>query len=110
MKFAVMGTGGIGGYYGGLLARTGQDVTFIARGAHLRRIALGELDGRTTPRLQAVYDALQKAGMTVEISDNILKVLWAKFVFIAPVMLMGESDADDFRRLPGRTGSAGRAG
>ncbi|MBM4272696.1 MAG: 2-dehydropantoate 2-reductase, partial [Deltaproteobacteria bacterium] len=211
MKFAIMGTGGIGGYYGGLLARTGQDVTFIARGAHLqairekglivksvhgdftvspvratdkpaevgfvdvvlfttktyqtddavqlikpmvgpdtmvlslqngidaadrigavvgmehmlygttwcsvaieapgvigqysqfRRIALGELNGRTTPRLQAVYDALQKAGMTVEISDNILKVLWAKFVFIAPVMLMGSLTRmtfGDYRAVP----------
>jgi 2-dehydropantoate 2-reductase len=38
MKIAVMGTGGVGGYYGALLARSGQDVTFIARGEHLRAI------------------------------------------------------------------------
>jgi 2-dehydropantoate 2-reductase len=38
MRIAIMGTGGVGGYYGGLLARTGQDVTFIARGAHLAAI------------------------------------------------------------------------
>ena len=35
MRIAVMGTGGMGGFYGGRLAVTGQDVTFIARGAHL---------------------------------------------------------------------------
>jgi 2-dehydropantoate 2-reductase len=35
MRIAVLGAGGIGGYYGGLLAYTGQDVTFVARGAHL---------------------------------------------------------------------------
>lgn len=35
MRIAVMGTGGMGGFYGGKLALTGQDVTFIARGAHL---------------------------------------------------------------------------
>ncbi len=35
MRVAVMGTGGTGGYFGGLLARSGQDVTFIARGDHL---------------------------------------------------------------------------
>jgi 2-dehydropantoate 2-reductase len=35
MKILVMGTGGVGGYFGGLLARAGHDVTFIARGAHL---------------------------------------------------------------------------
>jgi 2-dehydropantoate 2-reductase len=36
MKIAVVGTGGVGGYFGGLLARAEQDVAFIARGAHLR--------------------------------------------------------------------------
>lgn len=33
-----MGSGGIGGYFGGLLARAGEDVTFIARGLHLEAI------------------------------------------------------------------------
>lgn len=192
-----MGTGGVGGYYGGLLAHTGQDVTFIARGAHLaairekglqiksvhgdfaispaqatnnpaeigpvdliivavktyhtdeaaqaikpmvgsdtvvvsfqngidaadrigavigmehllggatwlsaaieapgvigqysqfRRIALGEFNRQITPRLKAVADALGAAGATVELSDNILKVLWTKFVFIASVSALG---------------------
>ena len=197
MKIAMMGTGGVGGYYGALLARTGQDVTFIARGAHLaairdkglqvksvhgdfvvapakatdhpaevgpvdlvivatktyhtdeaaqaiqpmvgpatvvislhngvyaaerigavvgmehliggatwlsaaieapgviaqfrqfRRIALGEFSGQTTPRLRSVFDALNATGATVEVSDNILKVLWTKFVFIASVSALG---------------------
>ena len=35
MDIAVMGAGGVGGYFGGLLARAGNNVTFIARGAHL---------------------------------------------------------------------------
>ena len=197
MKIAIMGTGGVGGYYGGLLAKAGKDVTFIARGAHLqairkkglqvksiygdfqvlkaratdkpadigpvdiiifatktyqtdeaakatklmvgkdtvvvplqngvdaadrigqvvgmdhmlggatwlsaaieapgvigqysefRRIALGEFGGKTTPRLTAVCDVLKETGATVEISDNILKVLWTKFVFISSVSAMG---------------------
>ena len=38
MRIAVMGTGGVGGYYGGLLAKQGHDVHFIARGAHLDAI------------------------------------------------------------------------
>ncbi|RME48013.1 MAG: 2-dehydropantoate 2-reductase [Chloroflexi bacterium] len=38
MRIAVMGTGGVGGYFGGMLARAGHDVTFIARGAHLAAI------------------------------------------------------------------------
>ena len=35
MHIAIMGTGAVGGYFGGLLARAGHSVTFIARGAHL---------------------------------------------------------------------------
>lgn len=46
MKVLVMGAGGVGGYYGGLLAKVGHDVTFVARGAHL--------------------EALQRDGLTVE--------------------------------------------
>ena len=46
MKVLVMGAGGVGGYYGGLLAKAGHDVTFVARGAHLQ--------------------ALQRNGLTVE--------------------------------------------
>ncbi len=38
MNIIVMGTGGVGGYYGGLLARAGEDVTFVARGEHLDAI------------------------------------------------------------------------
>jgi 2-dehydropantoate 2-reductase len=38
MKIAIFGTGGVGGYFGGRLAQTGEDVTFIARGEHLRAI------------------------------------------------------------------------
>jgi 2-dehydropantoate 2-reductase len=35
MRIAIVGSGGVGGYFGGRLAATGVDVTFIARGAHL---------------------------------------------------------------------------
>lgn len=38
MRIAVVGTGGVGGYFGTRLADSGQDVTFIARGAHLEAI------------------------------------------------------------------------
>lgn len=197
MRIAVMGSGGVGGYYGGLLAQAGYDVTFIARGAHLealrenglrvksvhgdftvapvqatdtpaevgpvalvmvcvktpdtdcaaqdikpmvgpdttvmslqngidaaerlgavvgtehivggatwisstvespgvirqfseiRRIVLGELDGQITARVQALAEVLGSTGATVEVTDNILKVLWTKFVFIASISGIG---------------------
>jgi len=190
MKIAIFGSGGVGGYFGGLLARAGHEVAFIARGAHLhalrenglkvrsvhgdfdiphvfatddpiefgptdltictiktydigiiadtmhpligpqtallplqngvetpdllaqhfgpavlggavwvvsavsepgiihqqsqfRRIVLGELDGRDTPRLHTIQDALANSGATVEITGDIRKVLWTKLLFIA---------------------------
>jgi 2-dehydropantoate 2-reductase len=43
MRIAVFGTGGVGGYFGGRLAHAGEDVTFIARGAHLRAIVANGL-------------------------------------------------------------------
>ena len=46
MRIAMMGSGGLGAYFGGLLAQAGEDVTFIARGANL--------------------DALRTAGLTVK--------------------------------------------
>lgn len=38
MRIAILGSGGVGGYYGALLAQSGQDVTFLARGRHLQAI------------------------------------------------------------------------
>lgn len=38
MRFAIVGAGAVGGYYGALLAQAGHDVTFLARGAHLAAI------------------------------------------------------------------------
>lgn len=197
MKIMIMGTGGVGGYYGGLLAQQGNDVTFIARGAHLeaiqknglqvksifgdftvnpakatdnpadigtvdlilfctktygtdeatqaikpvigpqtavlsllngvdaterigkvvgmehviggatwlssaveapgvikqvsqfRRIVFGELDGSRSERIQSIHDVLNNNGVTVEVSENILKILWTKFVFISSASSFG---------------------
>lgn len=197
MKIIVMGTGGVGGYYGGLLARQGNDVTFIARGAHLeairskglqvksihgdftvspakatdkpaeagiadlvlfctktystdeaaqallpaigpqtailslqngvdsverigkivgvehvlggatwlssaveapgvikqvsqfRRIVIGELNGARSERIQSISEVLKSTGIDVEVSENILKVLWTKFVFISAASSLG---------------------
>jgi 2-dehydropantoate 2-reductase len=38
MKIAIIGTGGAGGYFGGKLSQAGNDVTFLARGEHLKAI------------------------------------------------------------------------
>jgi 2-dehydropantoate 2-reductase len=38
MKIAIVGSGGVGGYFGARLAVSGQDVTFVARGEHLQAL------------------------------------------------------------------------
>ena len=38
MRIIVIGAGGTGGYFGGLLARSGEDVTFLARGRQLEAL------------------------------------------------------------------------
>jgi len=211
MKILVMGTGGVGGYYGGLLAQEGNEVTFISRGAHLyairheglkvksvhgdftifpanatedpakaepvdlvlfcvktyntdeaaeairpvvgpqtvvmplqngveaaerigkviglehvvggvtwlssaveapgvikqisqfRRIVLGELGGGRSERIQSIYEVLNNTGATVEISEDIQKVLWTKLVFITSVSSIGSLTRlpmGDYRSVP----------
>jgi 2-dehydropantoate 2-reductase len=47
MRVAILGSGAVGGYYGARLARTGHDVTFLARGAHLAAIRTRGLEIRS---------------------------------------------------------------
>lgn len=211
MKILIMGTGGVGGYYGGLLAKDGNDVTFISRGAHLyairheglkvksvhgdftispanatedpakvghvdlilfsvktyhtdeaaeaiwpavgpqtvvlslqngidaaerigkivgmeymvggatwlssaveapgvitqvsqfHRIVFGELDGSRSERIQSIQEVLNNTGITVEISEDILKILWTKFVFISSASSLGSITRlpmGDYRSVP----------
>src|SRR5689334_6145461 len=219
MKILIMGTGGVGGYYGVLLAQQGNDVTFLSRGAHLyairhdglkvksvhgdfmvfpanavedpakvepvdlilfcvktyntdeaaqairpavgsqtvvlslqngidaperigkfvgpehvlgaatwlssaveapgvikqvsqfRRIVFGELGGGDSERARSIYEVLNQTGITVEISDNIQKVLWTKFVFIAAVSSIGSLTRlpmGDYRSIPETRGLLSR--
>ena len=63
MKVAVVGAGGVGGYFGGLMARAGHEVTFVARGKHLEAIRQqqglrveSQLDGNFTAPGQGLQD------------------------------------------------------
>src|SRR5690242_1381459 len=67
MRIAVLGTGGIGGYFGGRLAASGHDVTFLARGAHLEAIrehglVVTSVAGDFTVRPAQVTDDLASIG------------------------------------------------
>jgi ketopantoate reductase len=45
MRIAIVAPGGVGGNFGGLLAKSGEDVMALARGAHLAAIKAGGLRG-----------------------------------------------------------------
>ena len=191
MKIAVMGSGGVGGFFGGRLAHAGYDISFVARGSHMaamrehgltiqnepqgdihvprvtvsddpatigvadvvmiavklwdteaaaltvkplvgpntavvslqngvikddilrrafgaaaviggvgyvaahisrpgvihqtgtmQRCILGEYDGRRSARVEALHEALLRAGIKAEISDDIRRTTWEKYVFL----------------------------
>lgn len=54
MRIVAFGAGGVGGYFGGRLAVSGVDVTFVARGAHL--------------------DAIRNSGLTIRTEDGDITV------------------------------------
>ena len=93
MKIVVVGAGGVGAFYGGLLARAGQDVHIVARGPQLEALrmrglrisslALGEID---VPPLRATDRAAEigvadlvliavKAHQTAGILDEIAPLI-----------------------------------
>src|SRR5881409_3021490 len=54
MRIAIVGSGGVGGYFGGRLAAAGAEVVFLARGAHL--------------------DAMRSRGLTIHSFDGDLRL------------------------------------
>jgi 2-dehydropantoate 2-reductase len=66
-------------------------------------IAFGELDGRFTPRLQALQQVFERAGIAAEVRADIQRAVWEKFVFIAPLSGVGavaRRPVGDFRHVP----------
>jgi 2-dehydropantoate 2-reductase len=54
MRIAIVGAGGVGGYFGAKLARAGESVVMLARGAHLDAIRRDGLRVRSTPEGESV--------------------------------------------------------
>jgi len=46
------------------------------------RMAFGELDGRTSPRLERLHAAFTQAGVPAQLSTDITRVLWEKYLLI----------------------------
>lgn len=73
MRIAIVGAGGVGGYFGGRLAEAGHDVWLIARGAHLEAmrnegLRVESINGDfALPAIQATDDAAEVGGVDLVI-------------------------------------------
>ncbi len=72
-KEAIMG--GVA-YVGTHIARPGV----IAQTGSLQRLVMGEYDGRRSERLERLFEACQRGGIDAEISDDIRRSIWEKYV------------------------------
>ncbi|MEY8120800.1 ketopantoate reductase family protein [Falsihalocynthiibacter sp. BN13B15] len=66
-------------------------------------LSFGELDGRVTPRVAALRDAIIDAGATAVIPDNILHDLWVKFIsqaMLASITTLTRLDMGPLRNNP----------
>ena len=93
MRIAMVGAGGVGGYFGGLLAAAGADVTFIARGAHLAAL---QADG-----LSIESPVRPISGLKVRATDDPATIGVVDQVVIAVKLWDLESAADLARPLIG---------
>jgi 2-dehydropantoate 2-reductase len=66
MRIAVMGSGGVGGYFGARLAKGGADVVFVARGAHLEAMRKNGL------RIESDFEPIELA--KVNVTDDVARI------------------------------------
>ena len=85
---AVMG--GVG-YIATTIGRPGV----IKHTGTLQRLVFGEYDGSASPRAQALLEACRKGGIDAELSTDIRRQIWEKFVF-----LVGLSGTTTTMRVP----------
>jgi 2-dehydropantoate 2-reductase len=48
----------------------------------MQRLIFGEYDGRRSPRAESLFDAAVRGGINAELSDDIRRAIWEKFVFL----------------------------
>jgi 2-dehydropantoate 2-reductase len=95
MKIAVMGAGGVGGYFGARLAQAGHDVSFVARGKHLEAIKARGL---------VLRSPLGDATVKVKASDKPADLGDAEVVLFAVKLWDTESAAEAIRPLVAKGG------
>ena len=90
MRIAVMGAGGVGGYFGGRLQQAGHEVAFVARGRHLEALKAKGL---------TLKSPLGDAKLKVNASENPAELGPAEVVLFAVKLWDTESAAERIRPL-----------
>jgi 2-dehydropantoate 2-reductase len=90
MKIAIMGAGGVGGYFGGRLAQAGHEVGFVARGRHLDALRANGL---------TLKSPLGDANLKVTATENPAELGAADVVLFAVKLWDTESAAERIRPL-----------
>ena len=122
MRIAILGSGGVGGYFGGRLAAAGADVTFVARGPHLEALQASGLRIESPkgnlhlPRVNATGDTaaigpVDVVFFTVKLYDNdsatpLLPPLLGPETVVIPLQ-NGVDSVDVLTRAVGRPHVAG---
>jgi len=84
MRIAILGAGGVGSYYGGILAHAGHEVSMLARGDHLAALRARGLEIRTP---DGVFGATVAAsGDVTELGAPELAVLSVKCFSLAEIL------------------------
>jgi 2-dehydropantoate 2-reductase len=94
MKIAIIGAGAIGGYVGVKLALSGEDVTFIVRGANLQAI-------RSHGMKLVVHDGSEQVARDVKASNDYAAVGVQDIVILAMKAHQLEAVVDDVPKLIG---------
>jgi 2-dehydropantoate 2-reductase len=92
MKFIMMGSGGVGGYYGARLQQAGHQVAFVARGAHAEAMRKSGL---------RIRSELGDAVLQVNVIDDPAQAGPADLVVVAVKLWDTEAAAHAVARVPG---------
>jgi 2-dehydropantoate 2-reductase len=90
----IFGAGAVMGGAAYMATTIGRPGIIVQTGT-MQRMVFGEYDGRRSARAQALLEAARSGGINAEISDDIRRALWEKYVFLVAL-----SGATTSMRLP----------
>jgi 2-dehydropantoate 2-reductase len=95
MKIAVIGSGGVGGFYGLKLVQAGHDVMFVARGAHLKAMR------ETGLQIENEAGTITASLPDVQVTDDMLSLGKPDLILIAVKMWDLEDIATTLKKIAG---------